>query len=752
MFVAFALVSASAPVKAQNIPEESNTPSGTLEDVQVRTRRDLINRFQSTGTRVNVTRQDIEAMGANTIGDILRQTPGLQVTTTANGGLEIRMRGMGPQDTRILVDGAPVSTNNRASQLPLDELPADLIERIEVVRAPTAEFQGAAGGTLNIVLRAAAAKRETYIWLTDQFVWGRNAGRFFVSQTGPLGAQPTGKDAEALANSSNWTYFVSLTGGHNQLGFNTDRATSTTDATGLKTSDLGYADALRIKSNSWTLIPRVSGRIGASDKLTLRGVFSGTEQTANVASIGQGFAGTGGTQAFSSNVSTPWLYERSFHQLGVDWGHSFKNAKWDTTVQFEKAVSDFRGDRTSLSNLAGVQRDQTSFYTENRRENAIYLNTKLTAAQGSSLWTFGAEHEKRNLEVAANTTFNQAVVTPPSTPPPAAGSSTNADVIADIRRSALWGQYEWPLESAKTTLTFGLRAQDTEINALSSGVQTHYQHLFWQPSINARTTLTESTQFRWNLARIVRNPRVWEINGVRQPNATVNTANSPDFQGNPALRPQTTLTMDVGVDHRLSIGGQAGLNLFVRNQSDVIGRSLTYSATTGWLEQPGNIGNAIVWGIESDVRTNLKWIGLPADWTLSANASLLQSRMKDGLADGQRIPGQARYLANLNIAKPLRTSGGWYGGASLALTGASDFNTSNLPNASTVGSEKAYGQLDLYVGSVFPALGFWRLNVFNVTDFRQDRSRTVVDNGIVYRDNFVRRLTPRWFLTFGTRF
>ncbi len=165
--------------RSQPGPGEQGSGPTQLDEVNVTARCEFENRFNSTGARVTIGRRDIEVMGANTIGDILRQTPGLQVTTTANGGLEVRMRGMGAENTRVMIDGVAVSTSNRTSQLPLDELPTDLIERVEVIRAPTAEFQGAVGGTLNIVLRAASAKRETYIWLSDQYVWGHNAAQMF---------------------------------------------------------------------------------------------------------------------------------------------------------------------------------------------------------------------------------------------------------------------------------------------------------------------------------------------------------------------------------------------------------------------------------------------------------------------------------------------------------------------------------------------------------------------------------------------
>jgi outer membrane receptor for ferrienterochelin and colicins len=159
-----------------------------------------------------------------------------------------------------------------------------------------------------------------------------------------------------------------------------------------------------------------------------------------------------------------------------------------------------------------------------------------------------------------------------------------------------------------------------------------------------------------------------------------------------------------------------------------------------------------VWGIETDWKTTLEWAGLGKDWNFSANASLLQSRMHDGPAAGERIPGQARYVANINVAKPLRVAGGWYGGASLNLHGASDQTGSTFAYQAT-GRQAAHQQLDLHIGSVIPNLGFWRLNIYNITDWKQKRQRQLTDSsGVVYTESWVRTLTPRVFLTVGTRF
>jgi outer membrane receptor for ferrienterochelin and colicins len=726
------LVLTRSPAHAQvGGAESESSPGVSLDTVNVRGNRDLEARFAATGSRVTVGRRDIEAMGANTVGDVLRQTPGMQVTTTANGGLEIRMRGMGPQNTRIQIDGVAVSSSNRSAQLPLDELPADMIERIEVLRAPTAETQGAAGGTVNIVLRAASVRRETFVWLTDQTVWGLHAPSVYASQTGPIGAPANSQDAEALARAMRWSYFVSLAAGRQNWGSDTQRS-STSDP--MTAAHYDGNDRSRLQNRSWTLTPRFTGRLGSGDRLIVRGLFSGFDQTGAVESQG---VGASAGNAYSSNASSPWTVDRSFAQLGADWSHSFKSAKWDTTLQLERARNHYDTSRhVELDRLGVVTATDTSF-VDHRLEHARYLSSKLTAAQGENLWTFGGEFDERKLAIVSSSTSSAGV--------------QPLDQHSKIRRAALWGQVDIPLDSIKASSTWGLRAQDFHLEALHNGASSQFDKLFLQPSVNVRKSLSDTTQLRWNLARISRNPRLYELVNAVSPNLSTNSPNNPDFQGNPALKPQTTVTMDAGVERKLASSGQMGVNVFSRFQRDVIGRRV-YLSGARWQEQPDNIGAATVWGIEADVKTGLTTLGLGADWTLSANASLLQSRMHDGAAAGERIPGQARYLANLNVTKPLKVSGGWYGGSSLSLVGRSEMGGSSNAVSQVNGHQRSHVQWDLFFGSVLQNVGFWRINIYNITDFKQDRTRTVATGGANYTEATVRRTTPRVFLTIGTRF
>jgi outer membrane receptor for ferrienterochelin and colicins len=185
----------------------------------------------------------------------------------------------------------------------------------------------------------------------------------------------------------------------------------------------------------------------------------------------------------------------------------------------------------------------------------------------------------------------------------------------------------------------------------------------------------------------------------------------------------------------------------VRRLHDTIATVTTLDAGR-WTERRGNVGRAIVWGLEVDAKTGLTWLGLGADWTLSANASLLQSRMLDGVDAGSRIPGQARYTASASIAKPVPRAGGLFGGATLTLTGPAQLNS-----APASGRTAARTSLDVYLGALVRGWGYWRVGVFNIGDAPFERTRQFVDgagNGVETRSRMT--LTPRVYLTVGTQF
>ncbi|MGE4432207.1 MAG: FepA family TonB-dependent siderophore receptor [Sphingobium sp.] len=124
---------------------------------------------QALGSSV-ITAQDIEKRPpVNDLADIIRRQPGINLTNSGGGGTygnnrQIDIRGMGPENTLILIDGKPVQSRNstrmgrdgeRNSRGDTNWVPADEVERIEILRGPAAARygSGAAGGVINIITK-----------------------------------------------------------------------------------------------------------------------------------------------------------------------------------------------------------------------------------------------------------------------------------------------------------------------------------------------------------------------------------------------------------------------------------------------------------------------------------------------------------------------------------------------------------------------------------------------------------------------
>ncbi|RYY70392.1 MAG: TonB-dependent receptor, partial [Comamonadaceae bacterium] len=402
-------------------------------------------------------------------------------------------------------------------------------------------------------------------------------------------------------------------------------------------------------------------------------------------------ADTRGTVTPAGGVAVPvatqeqHAFERSYAQGAADWTHRFAGSKVETTLSASQARENVERNGSNAPPAGAPVPIYT--FDDDRREDLWSLSTKLTGTDSPLLWTLGAQVERRTLDVQNQT------------------GAVRLDLDAVLDRHVLWGQNEWEVFGG-STLTAGLRAETLRIHSTSAaGTLVDRRSSFLQPSLHLRTPLSPDMQFRANVARITRNPRIWDLIDRTVISQGPNSVANPDTIGNPNLQPETAWTLDTGLERRLPQDGQAGLNVFVRRTSDTI--AMVVRRVGGrWVEQRVNAGDALVWGLELDAKSGLAWLGLARDWTASANASVLQSRMTSGVNEGKRVPGQPRYTASVTVTKPIRrTTGGLFGGTTLSLTGPADLDTS----PGVTGRDSARAALDVYIGQLVRGWGYWRV-------------------------------------------
>ncbi|MGO4774803.1 TonB-dependent receptor plug domain-containing protein, partial [Lysobacter sp. 2RAB21] len=91
-----------------------------------------------------------------TVGDMLKRVPSVGFVSDVLEYDGARLRGLDPGYTQILINGRKVPGAGGDRSFYVDRIPAELVERIEIIRSPSANRSGdAVAGALNIVLRDA---------------------------------------------------------------------------------------------------------------------------------------------------------------------------------------------------------------------------------------------------------------------------------------------------------------------------------------------------------------------------------------------------------------------------------------------------------------------------------------------------------------------------------------------------------------------------------------------------------------------
>ncbi|MCF3989413.1 TonB-dependent receptor plug domain-containing protein, partial [Pseudomonas aeruginosa] len=128
----------------------------SLADQVVTATRTAQTASQSLAAVSVIDREDIERSQARSVPELLRQVPGVSLAN--NGGFgkntTLFLRGTESDHVLVLIDGIKVGSAS-AGLTAFQDLPVELIERIEVVRGPRSSLYGseAIGGVIQIFTR-----------------------------------------------------------------------------------------------------------------------------------------------------------------------------------------------------------------------------------------------------------------------------------------------------------------------------------------------------------------------------------------------------------------------------------------------------------------------------------------------------------------------------------------------------------------------------------------------------------------------
>ncbi len=560
------------------------------------------------------------------------------------------MRGLGGGFTQLLIDGQRVPPG-----FSLESLTPEQVERIEILRAPTAETGARAiAGTINIITREGFKRR-----LNDLRIG-------------------TGYENGKFSPGLNWSHNDSagdLTYTLNAGAFKPHRLSSNSSATTVVNADTGAL--LEARSGSGTtkeeragvsLGGRLQWRLNETgDSISLQPSLFHTEAHSDSAfNLIQTLRRTGpNLPSFYDDARVANDSRFTNARLGLQWRQRVGAVRLETngTGGYFRSVNEsLRNEfNTGIAAPIRVLQDNTT-----AKESSLNLTLKATGVAGGN--AEGGEHSLVSGGEIDASRRNETRTTLQNGAPLLVDFGDNLQ--ASSLRLAAYVQDEWNI-NPNWGAHAGLRWEGITTEGDSgevggskptnrSSVWTPLLHAVWKPDPKGRD------QVRVSLTRSYRSPGLGSL--IARPSIArdypvsgTNIETSPDGAGNPQLKPELATGIDIAVERYLEGGGVLSANLFHRSISNLMRgqvrlESVSWSSQPRWVRRMQNIGNATTSGIELEAKFRLDQVisdTLPIE--VRGNLSLFDSKVKAIPGPDNRLDQQAKATANFGADYRIRS-------------------------------------------------------------------------------------------------
>ena len=583
-------------------------------------------------------------------GDAMKRVPSVTFLSDVLESDGARLRGLDPAYTQILINGEQVPGANADRSFFVDRIPAELIERIEIVRSPSANRSGdAVAGALNIVLRDAYSLDGGYVRggaaYYDDGKWAGSFGLVWGGEVGPgrllvgLGLQERRAPKEKFSKRFDAPKgtLVNIED-QTDVRDGTDYSFNASYEAEVGGGDLTL-DAFFVRTD----------RLQDEDSIEYR---SGLRNNANLLTVNDN-----DLDILTDNYSLRGKYEREMFGGKTKFKLGYA-AIIDDQFEFEDEFEYLR-DGIPFPEDDRFTRDTTKTDLEDKEWSAEVSHKRPI---GAVELEFGLQYKTKSrdlriLDYRARTTIPN-LPAPRPTLPGAPVLQNDADVEIEETRIDPYVMF-----SGKTDLMnweAGLRYEttDTTITDDSTGVVladrvNESDEGVLLPSVNFRFNVGENGRVNLSAARTVRRPNFDQI----QPVTLEEEFGDDDFQGNPDLKNETAWGFDVGYEQRLGKQGVVGLNFFYRDVTDLIetvNTGVTGSGGAGtFVYSIDNVGDGKVWGLEFDLSTPLTFMGLE-NTGVFFNYSWLDSEITDFAGD-RKFNNQSDYVYNIGVIQDIPT-------------------------------------------------------------------------------------------------
>ena len=551
--------------------------------------------------------KDLTVRGG-TVSDVLDNVPSVSVDVEGNVALR------GNENVRILIDGKPSGLVGLSSNEALRQLPAEAIEKVEVITSPSARYDAeGTAGILNIILRRSKLQGLNGA-ITTNLGYPKSAG---ISgnlnfRTGDFNFFTTSgyRYREAPGNAYTSTrYFNEVY--DEDLDLIIDNPDTFLDET-------REFDRLRKGFNSnigveW-YVNKTSSIIAS---VLLRQSDNESNTTNNIFQIDEN-----GIESRSLRFD-PELEDDKTSQYSINYDKKFNNDGHRLTFDFQYEES--TEEENSIITQEGLNEEKVQTLEDQER---ILLQTDYVLPLGEkSQFEFGyrGNFNELNTDYLVED-FEDGVFEP--------NTDLSNNLMYKEKINAVYSQFGSKVN--KFSYLLGLRLETTKINIdqLTSGdnkVKT-YQSLF--PTINLGYELNEKQSITLGYNRRIRRPRSRFINPFPSRSSATNL-----FQGNPDIDPSLSNGIDLGYLNRL---GKLTLNssIYYQHATDVftfISEDTGETTTLNGQEVPVirrtpiNLSSNDRYGFEFTITYNPS-----RKWRLNGNFNLFKS-ITNGDYNGQNF-------------------------------------------------------------------------------------------------------------------
>lgn len=573
--------------------EEKAVEQAEVDTVYVTAEKQL---QQSLGVS-RISKDDIDKRpAANDISEFVRTMPGVNLTgNTATGQRgnkrQIDLRGMGPENTLILIDGKPVNSRQserismrgeRNTRGDSNWVPVEEIESITVLRGPAATRygSGAMGGVVNIVTKKVSKEFKGQVNLYANQPQDSKEGatrRIGFNLSGPIIQDTLGFRIYGNLNKTD-ADAADINAGHGN--------DSAAGVEGVRNKDIAGRLQWKISPAQTLILDSSYSRQG--------NIYNGDTQNSNPRSALV-------NSLADSKAETARLYRSAYsltHDGAWEWGDTKNVISYERTVNSHLPEGLAGGPEGSYTGLDFVQ----SRLKNLRFSSEANIPFKLGV---DNVLTVGAEFTDSKLDDPASNTqgFKDQGKTDAFN-----GISATRGGKASQRNWAAYVEDNISLTD-KTHLIPAIRFDHNS----DSGSN-------WSPALNFSHQIGENWLVKGGIARAYKAPNLYQTNPdfilyTRGQGCPLNAPNSVRcyYMGNGNLKPETSINKEIGLEFNKN-GWQASATYFhnaYRNKI-VIGDQLIATSNIGnWLLQWENTPKATISGIEGNLviplHDTLKW-------------------------------------------------------------------------------------------------------------------------------------------------